>query len=136
MNPALEKIFVNTFIVPRKRERVLQELSRADKRENCMWRFESYFIPECVHKLNGIRAWVPEDNVDAVRNLGGRGDAYLFRPEPELCRIMPWEEAVREVASSASGFVFMPEAMLCYFVGEDFNYAKTCLYFKDDKWRT
>lgn len=128
MNPELEKLFVNTFIQPRKRERVLYELGRADKRENCMWRLETYFKPECVHRLSGIRSWVIEDNVEAVRQLGGRGQAYLMRPEAEECRMLAWEEAVRLAAESASGFVFMPEVMLVYFVGEDYNYTKTCLY--------
>lgn len=135
MNPELEKLFVNTFIVPRKRERVLMELADEQKRERCMWRFETYFIPECVHKLSGVRSWVIEDNVEAVRKLGGRGQAYIMRPEAQECRMASWEEAIREAARSASGFVFMPEAMLGYFVGSDYNYSKTCLYFEEDGWR-
>lgn len=128
MNPDMEKLLVNTFVLPGKRERVLYELNRADKRERCMGKLEFFFLPECVHKLDGIRSWVIEDNVEALRKLGARGQAYLMRDEPEECRVMPWEDAVREAADSADGFVFIPEAMLAYYVGEDYNYTKYCLY--------
>lgn len=127
MNPGMEKLLVNTFVLPNKRERVLYELNRADKRENCLGKLEFLFIPECVHKLDGIRSWIVEDNVDVLRRLGARGQAYLMRAEAEACRMMPWDEAVREAAESADGFVLIPAAMLVYYVGEDYNYTKYCL---------
>lgn len=128
MNHEMEKLLVNTFILSNKRERVLYELGRADKREKCMGKLEFWFIPEHVHRLNGIRSWVIEDSVDAMRALGARGQAYLMRSEMEECRMMPWEDAVREAVDSADGFVFISEAMLVYYVGEDYNYTKYCLY--------
>ncbi len=128
MNMEMEELLINTFVRSNKRERILYELNRANKREDCIRKLQQLFIPECVHRLEGIRSWVSEDNVDAVKRLGARGQAYLMRAEPEECRMMPWEEAVREAAESADGFVLIPEAMLVYYVGEDYNYTKYCLY--------
>lgn len=42
MDIQTEKLIVNAFIADRKKERVLYELSKPDKREGCVWKLEHY----------------------------------------------------------------------------------------------
>lgn len=91
-----EEMFVNMFIVKNRRERLLYEFSRPDKRRNALTRFchqaEDLIDPvTVVYKGNNL-------NSDTAVQFLKRHDGIcqLMTPEEET-KQLPFEEAVKEL---------------------------------------
>ncbi|MGM9681015.1 MAG: hypothetical protein ACI3XR_05870, partial [Eubacteriales bacterium] len=116
MNLSIEKEIVSRFIIDRKKERVLYELSNTQKRENCIFIFDRYIREECMEVIDKHQA-SPEQILALMKSKGAG--------EKEMCYIlsindsidetkMPLREAIEKAVYTGCTLVYCTDSRIAF----------------------
>lgn len=118
MNAAIEKKIVNTFVYRNRRERVLFELGKREKRDDLLWQFERYLDPSYMHR---IRTHIKdaEHLYGVLKEEGAENECYVLADGRSYDDKIPLMRAIEENLFRGPYFMLLGDG-LAYFESEPY----------------
>ena len=119
MDAHIESAFLNDFVEPRKRTRLLWELERPNRRADCLMRLRTWLLPDRARILKSITN--DGDVCAALRKAGADGVGYLIAEEHDQSRPVTMDVGVAACMGSMTRILYFPRAHIAFFDDEDFR---------------
>lgn len=116
MNAAIEKKIVNTFVYRNRRERVLFELGKREKKNGLMWYFQNCLDPSYMHR---IRTHIKdaEHLYRILKEEGAENECYVLADGRSYDDKIPLMRAIEENLFRGPYFMLLGDG-LAYFESE------------------
>ena len=116
MNAEIEKKIVNTFVYRNRRERVLFELGKREKKNGLMWYFQNCLDPSYMH---GIRTHIKdaEHLYRILKEEGAENECYVLADGRSYDDKIPLMRAIEENLFRGPYFMLLGDG-LAYFESE------------------
>ena len=120
MTKAIEREIVNSFVLERRRERAMFELSSPRKREHFMRHIESFLNPAYIHQ---VKACDIEHVYPILKERGAPDDCYILSlMEERDGRIVPLKQVMTEDGYEGTVLVSCIHGKLAYMLGEYYEH--------------